>query len=154
MIFGGSVAYDSKRRQKLAHHEVYTIEPAAPAFLRWSESAITFDQSNHPDSIPQLGRYPLMVDLIIGMKCLTKVLMDGGSGLNIMYAKTLDAMGINRSRVRPTGAPFHGIVPRKQAMPHGQIILPITFVDPSNYRTETLTFEVVMFHGTYHAILG
>ena len=23
-----------------------------------------------------------------------------------------------------------------------------------NYRTETLTFEVVGFHGTYHAILG
>ena len=43
MIYGGSVAYDSKRRQKLAHREVYTAEPAAPSFLRWSESAITFD---------------------------------------------------------------------------------------------------------------
>ena len=32
--------------------------------------------------------------------------------------------------------------------------MPITFGDPSNYRTETLTFEVVRFHGTYHAILG
>ena len=30
----------------------------------------------------------------------------------------------------------------------------ITFKDPSNYRMETLTFEVVGFHGTYHAILG
>jgi hypothetical protein len=27
-----------------------------------------------------------------------------------MYVETLDAMGINRSRIRPTGAPFHGIV--------------------------------------------
>jgi hypothetical protein len=26
---------------------------------------------------------------------LTKVLMDGGNGLNIMYAEILDAMGIN-----------------------------------------------------------
>ena len=42
----------------------------------------------------------------------------------------------------------------KQAMPLGQIDLPITFGDPTNYRTETLTFEVVGFHGTYHAILG
>jgi hypothetical protein len=33
--------------------------------------------------------YPLMVDLIVGTKQLTKVLMDGGSGLNIMYAETL-----------------------------------------------------------------
>ena len=80
--------------------------------------------------------------------------MDGGSGLNIMYAETLDAMGIDRSRVRPIGAPFHGIMPRKQAMSLEQIDLLITFGSPSNYRTETLTFEVVGFHGTYHAILG
>ena len=40
-----------------------------------------------------------MVNPIIGMKRLTKVLMDGGSGLNIMYAKTLDAMGIDRARI-------------------------------------------------------
>ena len=36
-----------------------------------------------------------MVDLIIGMKRITKVLMDGGSGLNIMYAEMLNAMGID-----------------------------------------------------------
>ena len=36
----------------------------------------------------------------------------------------------------------------------GQIDLPITFGTPTNYRMKTLTFEVVRFHGTYHAILG
>ena len=36
----------------------------------------------------------------------------------------------------------------------GQIDLPVTFGHPTNSRTETLTFEVVGFHGTYHAILG
>ena len=80
--------------------------------------------------------------------------MDGGSGLNIMYTKMLDAMGIDRSRIRPTGAPFHNIMPGKQAMPLRQIDLPITFGDSSNYRMKALTFEVVRFHGTYHAILG
>ena len=35
MIFGGSTAYDSKCRQKVARREVYTAEPATPAFLRW-----------------------------------------------------------------------------------------------------------------------
>jgi hypothetical protein len=29
--------------------------------------------------------------------CLSKVLMDGGSGLNILYADTLDLIGIGRS---------------------------------------------------------
>ena len=43
-----------------------------------------------------------MVDPIVGTKWLTKILMDGGNGLNIMYAKTLNEMGIDRARVRPT----------------------------------------------------
>ena len=68
MIFGGSVAYDSKRRQKLTHREVYTADPAVPTFLRWSESAITFDRTDHPDTVPHLGRYPLVVDPIVGPK--------------------------------------------------------------------------------------
>ena len=60
-----------------------------------------------------------MVDPIIDTKRLTKVLMDGGSGLNIMYIEMLDAMGIDRARIRPTRAPFHGIMLGKQAMPLG-----------------------------------
>ena len=45
-------------------------------------------------------------------------------------------------------------MPGKQVVPLGQIDLPITFGNPTNYRTETRTFEVVGFHETYHAILG
>ena len=33
MIFGGSVAYDSKCRKKLARREVYTTKLVAPSFL-------------------------------------------------------------------------------------------------------------------------
>ncbi|XP_066316272.1 uncharacterized protein [Miscanthus floridulus] len=95
-----------------------------------------------------------MVDPIISTKQLTKILMDGGSGLNLMYAKTLDKMGIDRTCVCPTRAPFHAIMPRKQAMSLGQIDLLITYGDPSNYMMETLTFEVVGFPKTFHAILG
>jgi len=39
-------------------------------------------------------------------------------------------------------------------VPLGHIDLPITFGNLTNYRMEALTFEVVRFHGTYHAILG
>jgi hypothetical protein len=40
-----------------------------------------------------------VVDPIFSMKRLTKVLMDGGSGVNSMYFKTLDAMDISRSHI-------------------------------------------------------
>jgi hypothetical protein len=46
---------------------------AEPTFLQWLESAITFDRTDHPESVPQPGRYPLIVNPIIGMKQLTKV---------------------------------------------------------------------------------
>ena len=45
-------------------------------------------------------------------------------------------------------------MPGKQATPLGQIDLPVTFRDSSNFQKETLTFEVVGFKGAYHAILG
>jgi hypothetical protein len=40
------------------------------------------------------------------------------------------------------------VVPGKQSVPLGQVTLPVTFGDASNYRTETLVFEVVDFSGT------
>ncbi|XP_066316612.1 uncharacterized protein [Miscanthus floridulus] len=80
--------------------------------------------------------------------------MDEDSGLNILYVEMLDAMGIDQAHVLLTRAPFHGVVPGKQALPLGQLDLPITFEGPPNNWTETLTFEVVGFHETYHAILG
>jgi hypothetical protein len=71
----------------------------------------------------------------------------------VLYASTLDEMGIPRSTPMPSSAPFHGVVPGIEALPLGQIDLPVTFGDMRNFRTETLTFEVVGFSGMYHAIL-
>jgi hypothetical protein len=45
-------------------------------------------------------------------------------------------------------------VPGVEAVPLGQIDLPVTIGDEGNFRKETLTFEVVGFPGTYHTILG
>jgi hypothetical protein len=42
----------------------------------------------------------------------------------------------------------------KRAIPLRHIDLSITFGDLSNFRKETLTFEVVGFRGTYHVVLG
>jgi hypothetical protein len=51
MIFGGPVAYDSRRQRKLERREVYATEPATPAFLDWSRLAITFDHDDHLDRV-------------------------------------------------------------------------------------------------------
>ena len=79
--------------------------------------------------------------------------MDGGSSLNILYAHTLELMGIGLDKLHPSMSPFHGVAPGKRVQPLGQIDLPICFGTPANFRKETLTFEVVGFRGAYHAIL-
>jgi hypothetical protein len=104
--------------------------------------------------VPSSGKYPLVVDPIIGNVRLTKVLMDGGSSLNIIYAETLGLLRVDLSLVRAGAAPFHGIIPGKRVQPLGQLDLPVCFGTPSNFRRETLTFVVVGFRGTYHAVLG
>jgi hypothetical protein len=130
------------------------VKVAAPVYLDWSDKPIIFDQGDHPDYVPSPGRYPLIVDPIIGNARLTKVLMDGGSSLNIIYAETLGLLGIDLSMIRVGAAAFHVIVPGKRVLPLGQLDLPVCFRTPSNFHRETLTFEVVRFQGTYHAVLG
>jgi hypothetical protein len=104
--------------------------------------------------VPSPGKYPLVVDPVIGNVRLTKVLMDRGSSLNIIYAETLGLLRIDLSSVRAGAAPFHGIIPGKRVQPLGQLDLPVCFGTPSYFRRETLMFEVVGFRGTYHAMLG
>jgi hypothetical protein len=134
--------------------EVCSVKVATPVYPDWSDKPITFDQGDHPDCVPSLGKYPLVVDPIIGNVRLTKVLMDGGSSLNIIYAETLGLLEIDLSMIRAGAAPFHGIIPGKRAQPLGQLDLSVCFGTPSNFRKETLTFEVVGFRGTYNAVLG
>jgi hypothetical protein len=154
MIYGGRVANASARHRKQERREVCSVKVAASVYLDKSDKPITFDQGDHPDFVPCPGRYPLVVDPIIGNVRLSKVLMDGGSILNIIYAETLELLGVDRSEIRAGAAPFHGIAPRKCILPLGQVDLPVCFGTPSNFRKETLTFEVVGFRGTYYAVLG
>jgi hypothetical protein len=86
---------------------------------------------------------------------VTKVLIDGGAGLNIIFLEMLKKVGLDFARlITPTGIPFYGIVPGKAAMLLGQITLPVTFGTQANYRTKFIQFEVVDFETSYYAILG
>jgi hypothetical protein len=145
MIYGGQAASASARHRKQEHREVCLVKVAAPVYLDWSDKPITFDRGDHLDFVPSPGRYPLVVDPIIGNVRLSKVLMDGGSSLNIIYTETLELLGLDRSEVRAGATPFHGIAPGKRILPLGRIDLPVCFGTPSNFRKEALTFEVVGF---------
>jgi hypothetical protein len=109
-IYGGPVPYESRRKLKLMSWMINTISLATLKYLRLSEPTITFDRPYHPDSIPNPERFPLIVDPLVGMTRLTKALMDGGSGLNLMYLDTFEGLGLTRDQLQSGTHPFCGVV--------------------------------------------
>jgi len=154
MIYGGPSTQLTARQRKRERHEVFATRMAMPQYLNWSSTPITFNRDDHPDRVVAPGVYPLVVDPIIVNTRLSKVLMDGGGSLNIIYLETLDLLGIERVQLQPSAGGFHGVMPGKKALLVGRVDLPVCFGTTANFRKETLTFEVVGFRGTYHAIIG
>jgi hypothetical protein len=105
--------HESRCKLKLIGGAINTVSPAVPEYLHWSESPITFDRIDHLDSIPKPGRFLLIVDPLVGMTRLTKALIDGGSGLNLMYCDTLEGLGLTRDQLQSNSPPFNGVVPGK-----------------------------------------
>jgi hypothetical protein len=113
---------------------------ATPVYLDWSDKPITFDQDDHPDYVPNPGRYPLVVDPIIGNARLSKVLMDGGSSLNIIYAETLGLLGSIGPRSGPVQHLFTGLPPASVSCPLGSLICPsVSELPPTSERKPSLS---------------
>ena len=78
--------------------------------------------------------YPLVLGPTIASMIVPKVLIDGGVGLNIIFADTLKKIGLDFTNLlTPTNVPFYGIVPGKAAMPLGWITLLVMFGTPNNF---------------------
>jgi hypothetical protein len=144
VLFGG---LPTKRSQKATQREVLNIEPAVPTPLRWSEVPITFSRMDQWTSFLEPGRFPLVLKPVVAGSRLNKVIIDGGSGLNVLFTMTLKKMklDINHMLTKSTSL-FYGIIPENTAIPLGSVVLPVTFGETrENYRTEYIKFEVADF---------
>jgi hypothetical protein len=131
-----------------------TSPPATTEYLHWSEQPIEFIRDDHPTTVPRPGNAPLVLKAQIGTYDVDRVFMDAGSGINLIYAKTLRAMHILLEFLKPTDCSFHGIVPGSTNYPLGRIALNVCFGNRQNYRREKLDFEVMDWPSQYHVILG
>jgi hypothetical protein len=132
-----------------------SIEPAVPTPLRWSEVPITFSRADQWTSFSEPGWFPLVLKSVVAGSKLNKVLIDSGSGLNVLFTKTLKKMKLDITHMlTKSNTPFYGIVPGNTAIPLGSVVLPVTIGESrDNYRTEYIKFEVADFETSYHAIL-
>ena len=113
-----------------------------------------WSREDHPSRVDNPGHLDLVVAPQVGGYKFTKVLMDGGSGLNLIYEETLQKMGLDWNRVERSSTTFRGIIPSREARCTGKITLDVVFGSPDNYRSEEVTFQVAPFSSGYHAILG
>jgi hypothetical protein len=122
----------------------------------WSEVPITFSRADQRTGFSETGRFPLVLKPVVAGSRLNKVLIDGGSGLNVLFTKTLNKMKLDITHMlNKSTSPFYGIVPGNAAIPLGSVVLPVTFGETrENYRTEYIKFEVADFETSYHVILG
>jgi hypothetical protein len=96
----------------------------------------------------------LVLKAQIGTYDVDRIFMDAGSGINLIYAKTLRAMHISLEFLKPTDCSFYGIVPESANYPLGRIALNVCFGNRQNYRGEKLDFKVMDWPSQYQAILG
>ena len=96
----------------------------------------------------------MVLDPIINGYHLTRVLMDGGSSLHLIYQDTVRRMGIDSSRISKINTTFEGVIPGVEAYIRGSVILEVTFGSPGNSRSEELVFIIAPFQSSYQALLG
>jgi hypothetical protein len=76
----------SKRKTKLTLREIMATELATPTYLSWSKVPIEFTRAEQWTSFSNAGCYPLVLDITVEGVQLTKVLINGSMGLNIIFA--------------------------------------------------------------------
>ena len=107
-VFETFASNKRRKRTLCSTSEICHIAETNP----WSDTTITFNASDEPQF--RTARVPAA---LVGFR-LTKVLMDGGSGLNLIYEETLQKMEIDWSRIKQSSTTFRGMIPcRKHAAP-------------------------------------
>jgi hypothetical protein len=85
---------------------------------------------------------------------VSRIFIDGGSSINLIYVDTLRKINISLANLAPTDTRFHIITPKKPTYPLGKIAPDMQFGTKENFTKEKLEFEVIDWPSQYHALLG
>jgi hypothetical protein len=126
--------------------EVNAVMPEGLQYMHWSKASITWGREDHPPLMPRPGGYALVLNPIVFFETracrFSRVLIDGGSSINLIYHTSMEKLGIPAIQLEPTKLTFHGIVPGHSCMPMGKIQLEVLFGERDNYHRETLTARI------------
>ena len=114
---------------KLAARRVLAVTSeettANPSYRPWSKVPITFTRADQWADISYTGRFPRVLDATVQKVLFKKVLVDGGSALNLLFTGALKELGLGITDLTPSDSSFWGVVPRRASRPLGEITLPV-----------------------------
>ena len=122
-VFETFASNNMRKRTLRSLDEVYQVATINP----WSDTAITFNASDEPKFRTAREPAALVLSPVVDGFRLTKVLMDGGSGLNLIYEGTLQKTEINWNRIERSSTTFRGIIPSREVRCTGKITLDVVF---------------------------
>ena len=93
-VDGGASLHTSHRQLKQWAREIAAAEPSVEARkpLKWSNTPIIFYTEDHPDRTTAVGSLPLLVSPTIRNLKITKMLVDGRAGLNLISSKVINKL--------------------------------------------------------------
>jgi hypothetical protein len=96
-IFGGKVSLESKHERKLLKRACLSVVNTDDLIsdLRlsaWSHRKISFNRADRWAAIPEPGHFPLVLNPYINSILFKRVLMDGGSSIDILFHSSLPAL--------------------------------------------------------------
>nr|CAH67541.1 H0425E08.9 [Oryza sativa]CAH67733.1 H0522A01.4 [Oryza sativa] len=141
-VDGGACAHASRQSLKAMKRELLAAAPTHEATrrARWSEVALTFDQTDHPPCVARGGQITMVVSPTVCNVKLGRVLIDRGAALNILSPAAFDAIKALGMVLRPS-QPIVGVTPG-HTWPLGHIDLP------------RVDFDVADLSLPYNAVLG
>jgi hypothetical protein len=117
---------------------------------KWLHIPITFSQEDI-----KLVTFPhtdaMVIIEHISKWDVTRVLVDNGSQVEILFLSTFEQMGFDRKQMKEASKPLYGFG-RRKIEPICSVSLPISFDSLHNARTEYITFDVVEMNYLYNAI--
>ena len=101
---------------------------------------MTFRSSDQLKCAGATGALPMLCSPVISNVLVTKTLIDGGAGLNVLSVETFDRLQVPYDQLQPT-KPFSGVTDGSTHL-IGQVRLPVTFDERNSYHTELIDFDV------------
>ncbi|XP_073138843.1 uncharacterized protein [Henckelia pumila] len=151
MISGGSTDGDLGRARKAHGHRLKNFEVNSQLSCP-TDPNISFGREDLKDVVLPHND-PLLVTLIIANYDVTRIFVDTGSSVNIIFKETLDQMKLEGFELDPITTELYGFTGHA-LQPLGQIVLPLSLGSGEQRVTKMACFTVVDAPSSFNGILG